>query len=107
MGVVATIVLAIAHIAMMAHFMKGTYKGAMRGYVAGVDNGYGQGRSDATSLVGNGIVAKFPEHIPGSPNVFDINSRFWTEIQQADGPKEAGKLVGYAFGWVDGYKKVP
>lgn len=56
--------------------------------------------------VKNNMLAKFPEHVPASPSFFDINSPFWQEMLQAEEPRHAGKVVGQAFGWVDGYKKV-
>lgn len=56
--------------------------------------------------VQNNMLAKFPEHVPAAANFFDINSPFWQEMLQAEEPKRAGRVVGQAFGWVDGYKKV-
>ena len=54
----------------------------------------------------NGQSIKFPELIPGQVNVFDISSPFWQQIQGSESVKGAARVVGYSFGFVDGYKKV-
>jgi hypothetical protein len=104
-GVVALVIAAAVQLGVTAHVMKKTWKGVKWGYVAGLEDGMHTGAGDAMSMVAAGH-ARLPVVIPGSADVLDINGAFWAQMMEAESPKEAGFLLGRAFGYVDGYKQV-